>query len=183
VNPVPRQIHTAVRHPLVAICLVLVACLGVTNYFLWRQRLVITRQHDEIRGKGEAILDALIDREHVNSDLARLREALAVIDRNLVVEADMEMNLGYFYKLEKFCHIRMSQLSQLSSPPLPENTSYKIIPVSLRATGTYLQLMNFLRQLETGPRIVTVRAFSFSRADPKVDLLALDLTVDMLGSQ
>ncbi len=169
--------------PLVTASVVLTLGLGVVNYFLWHQRLAVTVRHDEVRQKGEAILSALINREHINSDLAKLQGALEVIDRNLIVEADMEVNLGYFYKLEKSCHIRLSQLNQLSALPSPEGNPFKAVPISIRATGSYAQLMGFLHELETGPRILAIRSFNFSRGDPKATTLALDLTVNMLGSQ
>lgn len=168
---------------LVAASLALAVVLGVANYFLWQQRLAVTQRHDEVRRKGEAILAALINHEHINSDLAKLQAALEVIDRNLVVETDMEVNLGYFYKLEKLCHIRLTQLNQLSSPLPPEGNPFKAIPISLRATGSYAQLMDFLHQLETGPRILAVSSFSFTRGDPKANALSFDLTINMLGRQ
>lgn len=169
------------QRPLVTICLVLTVVLGGTNYFLWQQRTIITQQNDEVRRKADAILNALVARGHVNADLTKLKEALDVIDRNLVVEPDMEVNLGYFYKLEKLCGIRLTQLNQLSAPTPPEGSPFKMIPVSIRATGTYVQLMNFVRQLETGPRVLSVKAFNFGRGDPKTNLLTLDLTVALLA--
>jgi Tfp pilus assembly protein PilO len=176
-----QLIATARSRPLVTFCLVLTVILGGSNYFLWKQRAIIAQQNDEVRRKGEGILNALVARQHVTADLTKLKDALEVIDRNLVVESDMEENLGYFYKLEKLTGVRLSQLNQLSAPPPPEGGPFKTIPVSLRATGTYVQLMNFLHQLETGPRILTVRAFNFTRGDPKNNLLALDLTVALLA--
>lgn len=169
------------RRPVVAFCLALTLGLGLANYFLWEQRAVVTQENERMRQRGETILDALIARQHVTTDLARLQNALETIDRNLVVETDMEVNLGYFYKLEKVCGVRLNQLNQLSSPPPPEGSPFKTVPVSLRATGTYAQLMNLLHQLETGPRIATVRAFSFSRTDFKTGNLSLELTVDLLA--
>jgi Tfp pilus assembly protein PilO len=157
--------------------------LGAVDYYLWQVRAAVTLRHDEVWKRGVATLGVLVDRPRISADLARLQEALEVIDRNLVVEADMEVNLGYFFRLEKLCHVRLSQLNQLSSPPSPEGNPFKTIPISFRAAGTYAQLMNFLRQLETGPRILTVRTFSFSRADPKADAMFLDLSVDLLGGR
>lgn len=174
-------IAAARRRPVVAVSLVLAVTLGITNTFLWRQRGDITQQNEIMRKKGASILEALMARQHVAADLAKLQGALEMIDRNVVVEEDMELNLGYFYKLEKRTKVRLRQLSQLSAPPPTEGRPFRTVPVSLRASGTYGQLMTFLRQIETGPRIVTVRAFCFSRDDPASKLLSLDLTIDMLA--
>ena len=171
------------RRPLTSIGLALTVVLGAADYYLWHVRTAITRRHEEIWERGVATLGTLVDRPRINADVARLQQALDVIDRNLVVEADMEVNLGYFFRLEKLSHVRLSQLNQLSSPPSPEGNPFRAVPISFRAAGSYAQLMNFLRQLETGPRILTVRTFSFSRGDPKTETMFLDLSVDMLGRQ
>jgi Tfp pilus assembly protein PilO len=168
--------------PVVTGSLLIALILGAANYFLWQQRKIVTQEDDKVRRKGQAILDALIGRQHVNADLVKLKDALGVIDRNLVSESDMEVNLGYFYRMEKLSRIRFSQLNQLSALPPVEGNPFKVVPFSLRATGTYIQLLNFVHQLETGSRILTVRAFNFSRGDPKTNLLTLDLTVDLLAA-
>ncbi|MDB6126222.1 MAG: hypothetical protein JWM35_118 [Verrucomicrobia bacterium] len=178
---VSQALSAARQRPVLALCLIATAILAVVNYFLWQQRDVITAQNDEVRRKGDAILNALVARQHVTSDLAKLKDALDVIDRNLVTESDMEVNLGYFYKLEKLCGVHLSLLNQLGAPTPPEGSPFKVIPVSVRATGSYVQLMTFLRQLETGPRVLTVRAFNFTRGDPKNNTLSLELTVALLA--
>ena len=173
----------ALRRPIVSLLLVISVALGIANYFLWQQREAVTRQHEEVRSKGEAMAKALTDQTRIKADLAALQEALAQIDRNLVVEGEMEVNLGYFYKMERLSRVRLSQLNQLSSQPPAEGNPFKAVPFSLRVTGSYTQIMSFLRQLETGPRLLRVRTYSFARGDAKTKALDLDLTVELLAKQ
>jgi Tfp pilus assembly protein PilO len=183
-NSALRQLLATVRRrPIVALLLVVFVVLGVANYFLWQQRQEITRLHDDVRHKGEAMLKALTDQNRIKAELAALQEALGQIDRNLVFEGEMEVNLGYFYKMERLSGVRLSQLNQLSSQPTTDGNPFKAIPFSLRVTGTYAQIMNFLRQLETGPRLLRIRTSNFSRAETKDKSLDLDLTVELLASQ
>ena len=169
------------RRPVVALLLGLTVALAALNYYLWQQRAAAAGQHEEARLRGEAMLRALTDQNRIKADLAALREALGEINRNLVSEGEMEVNLGYFYKMERLSRVRLTQLNQLSSPLPVEGNPFKVVPFSLRVTGTYPQIMNFLRQLETGPRVLRIRSYSFVRSDAKNSQLDLELTVDVLA--
>jgi Tfp pilus assembly protein PilO len=179
-----KQFLAAVgRRPVIALLLALSVALGVVNYFLWQQRQAVAQRHEEVRTKGEAMRRALVEQTRIKSDLASLQAALAQIDRNLVTEGEMEVNLGYFYKMERLSHVRLSQLNQLSVQPPTDGNPFKAVPFSLRVTGSYARIMNFLRQLETGPRILRIRNYTFTRSDGKNKALDLDLTVELLASQ
>ena len=67
--------------------------------------------------------------------------------------------------------------------PATDGNPYKAVPFSFRATGGYPQLVKLLRDLESGPRLLRIKTFNFSRGEQKTNALVLDLTVDLLGSQ
>lgn len=183
-NVLLEQLFATVRrHRLGALVLAFLAVLGVVNYFLWQQREEVTRRHEEVQHKGEAMLRALMDHARVTADLAAVKEALQLIDRNLINEGSMAKNLGYFFQMETLSHVRLSQLNQLVSQPSPEGNPFKAVPFSLRVAGSYSQIIRFLRELETGPRLLRIRGYSFVRGDTKNNSLALDLTVELLGTQ
>jgi Tfp pilus assembly protein PilO len=178
-----QLVATIRRHPLAVFVLALLAILGTGNYFLWQQREEVTRRHEEVQRKGEAMLLALTDHARITADLAAVKDAQQLIDRNLINEGSMAKNLGYFFQMETLSHVRISQLNQLVSQPSPEGNPFKAIPFSLRVTGSYSQIIKFLRELETGPRLLRIRTYSFVRGDAKNSSLALDLTVELLGTQ
>ena len=181
-NTVLQQLWiVARRSPLIASSLTLVVLLGVANYFLWRWQQKLTNSLEEERRNGEAMLLAQTNHSRIAAQLTAVQEALKLIDDNLIVEGDLAGNLGYFYEIEKLSRLRLSQLTQLNSQPTAEESPFKSIPFSLRLTGSYNQLMNFLRELETGPRPLRIRTFTFNRGDPANSTLSLDLTVELLG--
>lgn len=182
-NLLEQFLAAARRRPVVTVLTTLTVVLAGVNYFLWQQRQAIVVHHEEIRQKGEAMRRALTDQTRIKADLASLQEALAQIDRNLVVEGEMEVNLGYFYKMERLSRVRLSQLNQLSPPPNPDANPFKAVPFSMRVTGSFTQIMSFLRQLETGPRLLRIRSYNFARGDGKTKNLDLDLTVELLANQ
>ncbi len=162
------------------ICMVLFVGLSIANYFLWKRQQEINTQHEEVRRNGENIFAALSSHSRLTGELAVVDDALKQIDDNLIVEADLAENLGYFYQIETLSRVRLSQLNQLSSQPT-EDSPYKSIPFSMRVNGTYPQLVSFIRELESGPRQLRIRSFDFSRIDVKSNALALNLTVELLG--
>ncbi len=149
-NPTLKQLLIFVRsYPLMVFSLVLFVGLGAANYFLWQRQQELTHQHEQVRRDGEALLLSLTGHSRITAQLATVQEALDVIEKNLLVEGDLAANLGYFYEIETLSHMRISQLNQLSSQPSTDGNPFKAIPFSLRVTGSYAQVINFLRQLET----------------------------------
>lgn len=176
------QLWAAMRlHPGITACLLVSLLAGFANYPLWRQRQAVTRQHAEVRLRGETMLDALNNRSRITADLSTLAEAQEVIDRNLISEHGMEENLGYFYRLEKLNRVRLSRIDQMGTPTVEAESPFKTVPISLQASGTYRNLLGFMRDLETGPRILRTRSYRLERTEPNGGELVLLLTVDLLA--
>ncbi len=167
--------------PVVSACIVLTLGLGVANYFIRQQRRAAMVQHEEVRKKGEQMLRAITNRARIDTDLAALQAANGHIQRHLLDEQSMEVNLGYFYRLEKPARVRLVRLNQLSAPPPVTGSIFKVVPFSLQVAGTYRNVMNFLRSLETGPRVLRIRHSSFERNATDSNDLVLDLTVEILA--
>ena len=170
------------RAPFLTFCLTLLLALGIANYFLWQRQQEITARHEQVRRSGETMFAALANHNRIATELSMVDEALKQIDQNLVVETDLAENLGYFYQIETLSRVRLPQLNQLSSLPSADENPYKAIPFSLRVTGSYPQLINFIRELESGPRLMRIKTFDFSRDDAKSATITLGLTVELLGS-
>lgn len=165
---------------MVAGCFILAAVLAVVNYFLWERRVTVTERHATARKKGEFMLQALTNRAQIDADLAALREAIAQIDANLLDERRMEDNLGYFYRFERVTRVKLVRLNQLASLPAAPGSPYKSVPFSMQVVGSYRNSMNFLRALESGPRILKVKNCSFERTGLENGDLTVDLTVEVL---
>ncbi|MBC7369097.1 MAG: type 4a pilus biogenesis protein PilO [Undibacterium sp.] len=170
------------RYPLVSSCVAVLLLLGAANYYFWDQRHTLARQHDEARLYGEAMLPVLASHTRLTAQVATTQEAVELIERNLVVESGLAENLGYFYKLETASRARLAQISQLNAQVMQGNP-FKAVPFSLRVTGSYPQLIGFVRALETGPRLARIKDYDFTRSDAKAGTLALDMTVELLGNK
>ncbi|HWA28375.1 MAG TPA: type 4a pilus biogenesis protein PilO [Lacunisphaera sp.] len=178
-----RQFLAAARrYPVAVVSLILFVLLGVGDYLLWKRRGELGDAYEQTRQKGEAMLLSLNSHARIVAQAATLDEALAYINKNLITESDLAGNMDYFYQIEKATKTRLTNLAQLSSQPSTEEEAYRAIPFNLRLSGTYPQVLAFLHQLETGPRLLRVKNYRFAQSDAAaIDGLSLDLTVEMLG--
>lgn len=170
------------RFPLVVASLVVFVTLGVGNYFLWDRQKLLTKQHEEARSKGEAVLQSLTTHPRISAELATVKEALSQIENNLIVESDLSENYGYFYQIETLSHIRLT-VNQLSSVAAAEGNPYRAVPFSLRVVGSFSQIIILIHELETGPRLLRIKSCTMTRTDPKTNALTMDLTVELLASR
>ncbi len=178
----PRLFALVRRRPIVVISLTALLVSAAANVYLWDRRAQLAKQHDDARRFGEAMRPALASHTRLAAQVATTQEAVELIERNLVAETDLADNLGYFYKLETSSRARLAQISQLNAQPLQGNP-FKSVPFSMQVIGSYPQLIAFIRALETGPRVARIKDYSFTRNDAKAGLLALDLTVEILGNK
>lgn len=169
------------RRPAVTFAVGILLLFAGLNYALWQGRAASVRRHREARQQGEDMRHALTNYTKLKADLAAVDDAITLIDRGLLAERALEVNLGYFYQLENASRVHLRQLNQLGVTPAPEGNPYKVIPFALQASGSYGQTMQFLRQLETGPRLLRITSYSLGRGDPKTGAMLLDVTVDALG--
>lgn len=165
-----------------ALVLLALVAAGVGGW-LWRQRLEAVRRHDAARQRGEEMLRSLTDYPRVTADLNAANRALQFVDRGLITERALERNLGYFYQIETVAHVRLLQINQQGSPPSAPGSPFRVVPFTLQATGSYPQLVNFLRQLESGPLLLRITRYSLGRGDPRTGSMILDASVEALASQ
>lgn len=174
------------RYPFIIACSVIAIVLWVANYFIWERRQELAVGHQNLQRSGEDMLQSLTNHSRITSELAAVKEALTFINSHLINEGDLPENMGYFYQLETSSRLRLQALNQLSSmPPAPEQT-FKTVPFTMRTTGSYRQVLRFLRELETGPRLFKVSTYSFSHGSALPGssdgaLVALDITIEVLA--
>lgn len=181
-NPVLQQlIAFARRSPVAVIGLVVILVLGGADYFLWQRQAEFGRRRDRVRQEGEAMQLALAGFNRVHTQLEAVRGALAHVDKHLVTEAELAENLDYFYQIEKKARVRLSDLNQFNSAPITEDHPFRTVPFSMRLTGSYQQVLAFVRELESGPRLLKIRTYRFARAVSAPDAIALELSVELLG--
>ena len=170
------------RYPFVIVCSALAILLWVANYFIWQNHKELAAGHQTLQRSGEDMLQSLTGHTRVTAEMTAVTSALEFIERNLLNEADLAENLGYFYAIESTARIRFTQLNQLSSQPQPVGSLFKTVPFALKATGSYRQIMRLLHEMETGPRQLRVRTYSFNQGESgATDTVTMELNVEVLA--
>jgi Tfp pilus assembly protein PilO len=154
------------RHPFVIVCSALSILLWVANYFIWQRHQALAASHQTLQRSGEDMLQSLTNHSRITAELATVKEALTYIEQNMIHEGDLPENMGYFYQLETASRIRLQALNQLSSMPSPPEQPFKTVPFTLRTSGSYRQVLRFLRELETGPRLYKVQTYALQGGGP-----------------
>lgn len=170
------------RYPFCAACVVVTLGLAVAAWFLRGQVEDLEATHRERSREGEAMLKLLVGGSAQRQELALAREIARRIEDNLVVEANLAENHWYFFKLEEQTKVRLAEVDQLSSPINDPSPLFKRIPYSVRIVGRYDQVMAFLLALESGPRLVNIVGFGFTRQGAG-GTLSLDLSLELLGKK
>jgi hypothetical protein len=115
-----------------------------------------------------------------NTELSRMTDHGT--EENLMFEENLAENLWYFYSIEGKTNTRLTELRQLDPAALSKWEPYKRVPYELSATGDFVGISEFLRQLEIGPRLVRIREFTLRKEMGEDEQLSLDLNLEMLGS-
>lgn len=183
------------RNPISFACGVLTIAFAVTLYL----------RDEEIPGAEAELALRTADRDRISLNIkysAQMTEQLESLSRSskeiesrLIHPTQLGANTQYFYKLEKETGVKVTDLRQGAVPtsaPAPGGAvaarapklSYVSVPFSLSAQGTLPQLLNFLRQLESGSHYCRVMTASFSgNTATRSPMLTLGLSIELLGAQ
>jgi Tfp pilus assembly protein PilO len=164
-------------------CTVIILTLVGVGWWLWHD-LGVQEETLHVRTlQGEVELETIATSPLLREALNQAHTAVTRIEGNLAVENNLADNLGYFYQLEEKTRARIRGLNQLttSGPADGDRAIYKPIPYTMEVSGTYAQVMDFLQSIESGPRLVKVRSFTFRRADTTSGNVLLQLDLVVLG--
>jgi len=162
-----------------AVSLLLLAGLWVLRMDAHSQEILYRERSQE----GAAMDSTLVTGPLIKTELARAQEIVQRIESNLAIEKNLADNLWYFYRIDSESKEILTSLRALNADPSGDDYEYKLIPFSLQLTGTYQQLGAYMLHLETGPRLVQIRSFSFRRPNPGSPGLTLLLDARVLAKK
>ena len=120
----------------------------------------------------------------LNEQLVALQSANKEIDARVVRAGQAGANTQFFYQLESETGVKLKDLrpGPVPAPAKGAKSPFIPVPFALSAEGSYAQLLDLLRRLESGPRYARIVSASFSgslanRNSP----LTLSLSVELLG--
>lgn len=172
---------TLKRYFFSTVCTGLSVLLLIIAVVLWLDQRNLTQRLQTRTAQGEAVLAALAIGPTLRESLTSVRATVARINNHLVHEPNLAENLWYFYNLEESTRVRLRDLNQLTSQPVSSGATYKLVPYTLRVTGSFPQIISFLQSLEAGPKLANIRSFSLNRLDSEGVNIALQVDVALLA--
>ena len=172
------------KNPIPVACAVLTVAIGVAFYL--RSGDMPAAEAELAQKSAEAERYALNIK--YSAQLKEQLEALATANKNvegrLVRASQQGVNTQYFYKLERETGVKLVSFGRSPAAPPVKGSKAAFTPVAFNVgvQGTLPQILDFLRQLESGTHYVRVltancNVNSTARNSP----LTLSLTLEMLG--
>lgn len=169
------------RHMFSTTCTALCVLFAGASGFLWHRARVLEFRNADRTSTGESMFALQASAPLLRQHLATAESAVKQIDKNLVVESELSETHEDFYRYERETGARMSELHQLNVSPAEEDAPYRVVPYSVRLTGSFEEVAQFVRRLETGPRLLRVSSFTLQRSGPETSQVTLALNLDILG--
>lgn len=171
------------KNPISVGCGVLMGILLITSYF--RSGLKAQAETDFAQKSSEADRLALNLRnasqlqEQVNAILLAQKD----IEERMIRAGQLTTNRQYFYKLESETGVKLLDLRQSTSAATKKAAQGAYIPTTftLNVQGDYVQLLNFVRRLESGMHYCRILSASSNRPAERGAVLVLSLNLELLG--
>lgn len=137
--------------------LVAVLCLGA-GY--WRSTVAAEAQArlNDREAEANRLADNIRNGQKLDAQLTELTGVNQKIRLQLVDPADVATNQQYFYKLESDTGTKLLELRQGTTIKGKSGQSFSSIPYAVTVQGEYLQILSFLRRLESGSRFCRINA-------------------------
>lgn len=179
------------KHPVGVVCLLVgLACIAL--YFV-RNDVVAenTRVGEEKSSEAAKLLANVRNSTNLSEQLAELQGVTKAIEGRLVHPNQKALNQQHFYRLETETGVKLVDVRQgaIAAQRGKAASSYVGVPFAINVQGSFKQVMEFLRQIETGPYFVKYNAISFNKllsgggspAGGGDSNITLAMTVDILG--
>lgn len=177
------------KNPVVTGAVVAVLLLAVALYFRLDAVGDATTQLETKSAEGQRLAANIKNSAQLPEQLAELVAANKEIENRLVRVGQLASNLQYFYKLEADTGTKFLDLRQVTVPSRGPAKPGKIpVVFTLTVQGSYQQIFDFLRRLESGVHYCRVVSANFTPVAEagaatavRGDLTKLTLNLELLG--
>ncbi len=168
---------------MVAVCVVLLAAL----YFRMDKLPAETTQLEEKTREGRRLAENIKNSAQLPEQLAEVTAANKEIETRLVSSGQIANNSQYFFRLESETGVKLQGLRQVPTPRNAPKTGKLPVGFTFSVQGTYTQVFDFLRRLESGThycRILTANLVPLDEGSSggRSDNVSLNLNLELLGT-
>jgi hypothetical protein len=180
------------KQPVAMICALLCVGLAAATYL---RRDAVAEANDVLaqnKTEGEHLSDNVKNASKLDEQFAAMTQATQAIEARLVQtdQSKLATNKQYFYKIEEETQTKLKALNQSGVANSAKNatkTNYAGVVYSISVEGTYPQLLDFLRRIESGEHFSRVLSLKLNHdnggenAPATAASLSLNLDLELLG--
>lgn len=170
----------------------ILACL-IVNFVRSEQIERLEADHDDLNVRHSRIIKNFKYGSELQADLEEMREMKNEGESRLFRPENLAVNQRYFYQIESATGVSLRNLKQIIVPPPTGKGSkaarkkaaklmYRSISYSITVSGSYEQILNFLKKIEGGNAFVRLSGLviNSSRSNENAGI-DLQLGIDVLG--
>ena len=180
------------RYPVAVVCAVLTIIFIGVLYMRSSRIPALEEEMNQMEGEWKAIGENKSQAVDMNTHLEKLNAITEKIDGRLMSADSKAINYQYFYKLEKSSGIRIEDLNQRDSSNAAAKAGaaklelFQPIVFTVKAEGTFKQILTFLYELQYGRHFTIIKDFSCSGIEAEKekdvqDLVNLAVNLEVLG--
>lgn len=172
------------KNPISLACGLATLALGGWLYFRSDAIPAAEEELAKTQAEAERLATNIKYSAQLKEQLDKLVVANKEIDARIIRSSQVGINTGYFYKLESETGVKMVDFRPLAvnAPAKGSKAAFIAVGFTVSVQGTFPQVLDFLRQLETGGRYSRVLTASVSSSvTNRKAPLTLTLTVELLG--
>jgi hypothetical protein len=163
-------------------------CLALAAAIYFRKDTLAQAQADleDQATQGKHLAENVTDANKLDEQLTAISEASQAIEERLVNPDRIPINQGYFYEIGLATQTKITVLQQGAVSKTVGRAAYIRVNYTIDVTGTYPQLLDFLRRVENGEHFSHVISLTLGNGGETSSkttnpLLALTLSLELLG--
>jgi len=176
-------VSAAKRRPLLSVCVVVAVTLLLILYFrkdsISEAKIALEERDKVMRGLALNIKNA----ENLDQQTVVLRRVNTMIANSSLVVGDLALNQQVFLVLETEVGIKLLDIRPSTVRPLAKNEApdaYVPMPFTLTVSGSYPNIIAFIRRLERGPVLGRITSLAMSEAPQDTDY-TINLSIELLA--
>jgi hypothetical protein len=182
----PQQILAVLKTFPLALGLVGAAVLMAAWTYFRQDTLDADRLNaQDLAQQVETMSDNLTYGKDLAESLTALQIEVKGLEAGLIDPDHVIENQEYFYSFEESSGVHILDPTQAGTVRGKDPKGMSTTTFTLSATGSWSQIVSFLYQLETGPRLLRVSKFQLGKSgessSDSVNQLEADLQVEVLG--
>ncbi len=186
-------LHIVKKHLVVVGSLVVILVCGGLHILHLGKAETLKAEYDRLVKKRSSILLNLKNGATFAQDIQELNKILENIDSRLFDSKELAANYNYFFQIEAQTGVKLSNLQQFNPSTAAtnkkgdnKNKNYSSLRYELGVTGTFSQIMNFLRHVEGGLSLFRIDRISITQGkviDEATDSLQAKMSFSILSKK